>query len=275
MFDFLRKADEKEFEKKKKEIEDKITHGDARPIVNNSTSFAVREAYKTVRTNIMFALGDHDNCKKIVFTSASPGEGKTTTCINVATTFAQRPNTKVLLVDGDLRRPRINQSVGIKNDVGLSNLLASFCDMQTFKPQKTEFGFDCITAGSIPPNPSELLASAKAKELFDYFSNFYDYIFLDTPPVTVVTDAVLSNSFADGLVMVVRQNYTTYDIVDRAIGTLKYADSKILGFILNDVESASYKYSNKYTNKYYKEQDSYGYYYGYGSRPEPTDDKKN
>lgn len=274
MFDFLRKADEKEFEKKKQEIENKIVNAKARPIINSTTSFSVREAYKTARTNIMFALGDHDSCKKIVFTSASPGEGKTTTCINIAETFAQRPNTKVLLVDGDLRRPRVNQSVGLKNEVGLSNLLASFCDLQTFRPQKTEYGFDCITAGSIPPNPSELLASAKAKEVFDYFSNFYDYIFIDTPPVTVVTDAVISNNFADGVVMVVRQNYTTYDIVNKAISTLKYADSKILGFILNDVESASYKYGSKYTNKYYKEQDSYEYYYGYGSAPDSSKKEK-
>lgn len=257
MLDSLRRTIEDKLKLNKKVSKaSNDSYNNAKIVAGSSlASFQVKEAYKAARTNIMFALGDTGECKKVVFTSASPGEGKTTTCINMAVTFSQRPGTRVLLIDGDLRRPRIHRTLGLKNDVGFSNLLASFCEATTFKPQKTEYGFDCVTAGTIPPNPSELLASPKAAEVINTFAKHYDFIFIDTPPVTVVTDAVIANNFSDGTVMVVRQSYTKHDIINKAVNALKYADAKILGFVLNYVKTENYKYKNKYNNLYYKEQD--------------------
>ncbi len=227
-----------------------IAVGRARPVIGSDTPFVIKEAYKTARTNIMFALGDCSEGKVIVMTSAMPGDGKTTTCINIAATFAQQPGVKVLLIDGDMRRPRINRTLSLENKEGLANLLAGFCDYKTFRPQKTEYGFDCITAGTVPPNPSELLSSEKAVEIFEHFSKQYDYVFLDTPPVTVVSDAVISKSFADGVILVVREKYTSYDTIEKAVAALNYAEVKILGTVLNDVEISDYKYNYKYGGRY-------------------------
>ncbi len=252
-------------------------------ILNRKTPFIVQEAYRTARTNIMFSLaGSNDKCKKLCVTSANAGEGKTTTTLNLAITFAQT-GSKVLLIDCDLRKPRIHQYLGVVKTDGLTTILSKQKDFEDVVYHNLRPGLDCLTSGSIPPNPAELLASESMKELLDDLSRIYDYILLDTPPVTVVTDAAALSRYVSGVMIVVREGYTNHESIEQALKLLKIAHAKVLGFFVNDVEiagmgygayrnsySKSYKY--KYNYRYnYKYGYKYGYGYGYGYN---TDDKK-
>lgn len=235
-------------------------------ILHDKTPFVITEAYKSARTNIMFSVsGDKNECKRIIVTSATPGDGKTTTCLNTAITFAQT-GARVIIIDCDLRKPRIHKYLGLDKKNGLSSLLSGFITIDEAVNKNVRGTLDCITSGPIPPNPAELLSSDMMKELLDKLSAQYDYIFLDTPPVTVVTDACTMSKFVSGVVLVVRQNYTQHQGVADAVEALKFADAKILGFILNDAQTAvggygAYKSGYKYSYKY-----KYRYEYQYGDK---------
>lgn len=232
-------------------------------ILNDKTAFIIQEAYKTARTNIIFSVaGAADNgCKVIAISSANPGEGKTTTCINLAITFAQT-GAKVLLIDGDLRKPRAHQYLGVTKTSGLSTVLSK---QQTFEDvvyKDVKDGLDLLASGSIPPNPAELLSSDAMGVLIENLKEKYDYIFFDTPPITVVTDAVALSKYVDGLVIVVREGYTNHESIERTINLLNIAEAKILGFFVNDVETSNANYG-AYRSKGYGGK-RYGYGYGYG-----------
>jgi len=204
-------------------------------IINESTPFDVIEAYKATRTNIMFSLNNEKGCKKIIISSATSGEGKSTTCINIAKTFAET-GARVLLMDADLRAPRVHKYLKIANEKGLSNVLAGFDELNDCIIKRDDINFDCITSGALPPNPVELISSNAMVELFEELEKRYDYIFIDTPPITIVTEAVLLSKYATGVIIVTRQKYTMFKLVDRAINSLKFADARIIGFILNDAD---------------------------------------
>lgn len=237
-------------------------------IISNNTPFDIIESYKALRTNIMFSLNKEKGCKKVVITSATSGEGKTTSCINVAKTFAQT-GVRVLVVDADLRAPRIHKYLNLTNEKGLSNILAGFdkvddCIMKTSEPN-----LDCIIAGAIPPNPVELISSDAMKEFLSEVEQKYDYVFFDTPPLNIVTEAVILSKLVTGTILITRQKYTMYKMVERAINSLNFADAKILGFILNDaVEDSglygSYRAGGRKHGRYYK----YAYYSAYRSSAE-------
>ena len=248
-------------------------------IVSKGAGWSVREAYKTARTNIMFALAGEEGCKKIIITSPTPGEGKTTTVLNVAITFAQT-GARVLVMDSDLRKPKVHKYLNIENEKGLTNVLGGFEKLEDCL-QKTEFGIDCLTSGQIPPNPAELLASKKMQSTLNELGELYDYIFMDSPPINVVSEASLVAKYMTGVVLVVRYKYTLHNMIEKALNTLEFADAKVLGFIFNDVEPTRYSYSTGY--KYnYRGSPSYGYSYGYGygygyeyrTRAEEARDKK-
>ena len=160
-----------------------------RPVLDENTDFLVREAYNTTRTNIIYSLGSEKGCKKIIVTSASPHEGKTTTSLNIAITFAQT-EARVLVIDADLRKPRIYRHLGLTREDGLSDLLCGLIDIDKAIKHSDAHNLDCITSGHIPPNPTELLSSSEMGNILEKLSERYDYIFIDTPPVTVVTEAV-------------------------------------------------------------------------------------
>jgi len=236
-------------------------------IIDKNTSFTITEAYKTARTNLLFTLAGNEKCKKIIFTSAEPGEGKTTTVLNMAITFAQT-GAKVLVIDGDLRKPRIHRYMEIEKDNGLSEVLVGMLDADKAVHHIQDRQIDCITAGHIPPNPVELLSSDKMCEVLEHFSEKYDFIFMDTPPVTVVTDAASMAKFVDGYIVVIRHNYTIHELLAKARDALLFAEAKILGYVMNDLKpmgGIGYgKYGN-YNNRYrYKYRYKYGYKYGYG-----------
>ncbi len=251
-----------------------------RAIIDDSSPFVVREAYKTARTNIIFSVSgmSKTGCKLIAITSANPGEGKTTSSLNLAITFAQT-GARVLVVDGDLRKPRLHRYLGIKKDIGLSTVLANQVSIEKAIHKDIRPCLDALTAGEIPPNPAELLASDAMKALIAKLSQNYDYIFFDTPPVTVVTDASALSPSVDGIVIVVRQNYTDHESLSMAKNLLDIANAKILGFIVNDAQNKRggyhygryrYKYGYRYAYKY-----GYKYDYQYGDLANHEDSEES
>lgn len=262
-----RKQSKKKYEKHKSTLQDSM-----QAILHDTTPFVITEAYKSSRTNIMFAVsGDKTECKRIIVTSATPGDGKTTTCLNMAITFAQT-GARVIVVDCDMRKPRIHKYLGLDKKNGLSNLLSGFITLDKAVNKNVRGTLDCIVSGPIPPNPAELLSSEMMQNLLDELSKQYDYIFLDTPPVTVVTDACSMSKFVSGVVLVVRQNYTHHQGVADAVESLKFADAKILGFIINDSQSVGGAYGGKGNYKYsYKYKYKYQYEYQYGDNKQNED----
>ena len=251
---------------KYKSAEQEATQTRIASLLDNTTNFAITEAYKALRTNIIFTLSDNGNkCKKLIMTSASPGEGKTTTCLNLTIAFAQT-GSKVLVIGADLRKPRLYRHLQIERKNGLSDVLCGLIPLKDAIKHCDKYGIDCITAGQLPPNPVELLASPKMGEIFDELSEMYDYIFIDTPPVTLVADATAMSKYADGVIVVVRQNYTIHETLQKARNSLDFAEAKILGYILNDVGalSGSYNSYKRYGKGSYKTYGGYGYGAGYG-----------
>lgn len=244
-------------------------------ILNESTHYSVSEAYKTARTNLMFTLAAEKGCKKIIVTSSQGGEGKSTTTSNLAIAFAQT-GVRVLVLEADLRRPKLHRYLSMHNEKGMSEYLGGFATLEEVLQHSDQYNVDCITGGNVPPNPSELLISPAFAELLEKLSENYDYIFVDSPPINVVTDPISIAKLMSGAVVVARQNYTTNEVLRQAISSLEFGEIKILGYILNaskDVPGVSKKaYKTRYG---YKQYTKYGYYasYKYGYYGKHDDDE--
>ena len=197
--------------------------------ISDKSKFAIVESYKAARTNIMFSLSADDD-KIFAITSYSKGEGKSTVSANLAISFSKMEK-KVLLVDCDLRRPNIHNIFKIENTVGLSNIIGKMTDFEETIHRDVLTNLDIITSGTIPPNPSELLCSARFVNLVKKLYEEYDYIIFDTPPVGVVSDALLLKDLVAGFVVVLRERSTTHGDIQNLLESAKLADSKLLGFI--------------------------------------------
>ena len=204
-------------------------------IINENSPFAVAEAYKSVRTSILFA-NTTEGCNVIAITSSAAGEGKTVTCINVAISLAQS-GKKVLLIDSDMRKPQIAPTLGLKSMPGLSELLSGVEELTEGGRccrQKTEYeGLEAIAAGALPPNPAELIACPRTDKLLLALSKEYDYILIDTPPCMVVTDALLYKKHVMGYVAVVRANVSKIDATGKLLERFEQIGARVIGFILN------------------------------------------
>lgn len=238
-------------------------------LLSNRSSFFLREAYKTLRTNVTFALTGEEECKVIAVTSSLQSEGKSFTAVNLAISYVQA-DKRVLLIDCDLRRPKLNRLLSLSSTSGLSNLLLhpELRDESILHSEET--GLDVILSGVIPPNPSELLGSQRMKSLLNDLRQKYDYIILDTPPVNMVIDAVVLAPQCDGVIFVVRMNQSERGAVFHAVEQLQYAQAKILGIVLNDMNMEKNGYSyGKYRRQYsrYGRYGYGGYGYGYGYSP--------
>lgn len=216
-----------------------------RQILNKNSSFAAREAYKTLRTNIRFSLRGK-GCKRISITSAMSGEGKSITLLNLAISMAE-DGQKVLLIDADLRRPAISRLLMEKASPGLSNVLAGLNTVDDAIRKEIQPNLDVLFSGDVPPNPSELLGSEKMQEVIETLSKCYDYILVDTPPVSVVSDACIVTHLLDGVLLLVRQGHSNREAVKKAVSNLELTGIKPLGFVFNGVEltkGGTYGYGN-------------------------------
>lgn len=172
-----------------------------------AVGFQIKESYKKARTNIAYSIVKK-GCKMVSLTSSSKSEGKTITAVNIAIALAQQVDTRVLIIDCDLRRPRIQSVLEIPVDKGITNYLNFECEVSDIVYTSKLDNLDAICCGTIPPNPSELLSSDNMKELIKELSKQYDYIIFDTPPIGVVIDALPIIKQTDGVVVIVRDNVT-------------------------------------------------------------------
>ena len=203
--------------------------------ITNVTNFRFVESYKTLRTNVLFAVPAKEGIKnrKIVFTSACPGEGKTTTTVNLAIALSETER-KILLIDADMRKPTVHRYFNIESRIGLSNLLSGMNTQEECVHHIEGMpNLDVIPSGILPPNPSELLgSSAMEKALLD-LEKEYDYIIIDTPPVNIVSDVLSIVGKIDGVVVVISPGKSTYPETSKAIETLKFANANIIGAVMN------------------------------------------
>ncbi len=199
------------------------------------------EAYRSLRSNIEYSSFD-DEYRVIVVTSSVPGEGKSTTSGNLAIALAQSGNS-VLLVDCDMRKPSIHKKFKISNAAGTAELLLR---KRLFEEVANKYNenLTIITAGKIPPNPSEMLASRAMTAFIEEMKKEFKYIILDTPPLQAVTDAQVLSTKADGVLLVVRAGSTKREMVLNSVDLIKKVQGKVIGTVLNGVE-------NKKNNYYY------------------------
>jgi len=216
------------FNKKKKPVQ-----AVARKLVTNvNPKSVVSEQFRTVRTNINFSMPDKD-LKTLLFTSSTPGEGKSTSAANVAIVFAQ-DGKKVLLVDADMRKPTMHYTFHTPNTTGLSNLLTRKWGLQDVVIQTEIDGLHLVTCGPIPPNPAELLGSKTMDVLLEELIASYDIVIFDAPPILSVTDAQILSNKCDGTILVLNSGSTEKASVLKAKEALVSAKANILGTILNN-----------------------------------------
>ena len=202
-------------------------------IVNEQPKSAAAEAYRTLRTNLQYAKVDGE-LKTIMYTSAGPSEGKSTTIANTAVALAHS-GKKVILVDCDLRKPVLHKIFDKKNQ-GLTNILVEHSNLNDYIQETDIENLRIVTSGPIPPNPSELLGSLKMTELLASLREQADMVLIDVPPVVAVTDASVMASQVDGIALVLDSGTVRPEMAQRAIELLTNANGKILGVILNRVE---------------------------------------
>ncbi len=233
-------------------------------ILSDKSNFYIKEAYRAARTNLSFALRDVEGCKIVAVTSAVSGDGKTTSSVNLAISIAQA-NNRVLLIDADMRKGSVRRYLDLQRTNGLSSILSGVSKVVDEVIIKTQHGFDCMTAGPTPTNPAELLVNDVTKDMLEILSKHYDYIIIDTPPVAIVSDALVLSKLVSGFVITVSEMSTTLTEINDTVKALEFSDANILGFIYNKSEVKSgYGYKYKYRYKYFGRR-YYNYYKAYAN----------
>lgn len=234
---------------------------DAKPLIGSEISFAASESYKLLRTMLEYSFADEKNCRVIGITSALSGEGKSLTAVNLALNLAQMRN-KVLLIDCDMRRPSIAAKLNMEKAPGLSGYLSGQKEINSLIRlcgiRGAEKAFHVITSGTNPPNPVELLGSARMEKMLKALREPYDYIILDLPPVCEVSDALVVAKQTDGILMVVREDHCSRSLLTEALGKLEFVDARILGVAYNCANKDGGHYGKGYYKRYYKYSDFNG-----------------
>lgn len=234
----------------------------SRSMIGRDLNFTAAEAYKLLRTNLLFAIPGENRCRIIGVTSAVRSEGKSLTAVNLSYTLAET-GKRVLIIDSDMRLPTMAKKLGLAATPGLSNVLAGLNPIsEAVQYPDARQNWAALPAGDVPPNPSELLGSQRMRKLLERLSERFDFIIIDLPPVNIVADALVVSPWIDGIIMVVRENYSDRQSVAMAISQMEPMKEKLLGFVYNGASDAGRRYGKyKHYGKYYKS--GYGYGYGY------------
>jgi polysaccharide biosynthesis transport protein len=224
-------------------------------LLDNDKRSPLAEAYRQLRTSVLLSAAGHAP-KTVLVTSCIAAEGKTTTTINLAASLAQT-GANVLIIDADMRRPRLHSVFGIPNERGLCTILAhemSEAELLSLVQKEETSGLYLLTSGPVPPNPAELIGSEQMRNLIDSLENTFDHIVIDSPPIASFTDGVLLSSLSDGVILVIHANKCSRKVVQRAQQTLQEIGAKVLGVVLNNVNSHSpdYYYYRYQYESYYK-----------------------
>ncbi|MGZ3751554.1 MAG: CpsD/CapB family tyrosine-protein kinase, partial [Mucilaginibacter sp.] len=225
-------------------------------LVSSHPRSMVAEQVRALRTNLQFVIPEPDQ-KTILFTSSISGEGKSFVSLNLGASLAMA-GKKVIILELDLRKPKLHSGLAIDNEIGLSNFLIGKADYAgVIKKISEQENYYIITSGPIPPNPAELLTNGRIKILLDYLKENFDYIVLDAPPVGLVTDAQILGAYADVTLFIVRHNYTAKNSIQKIDAFYRSGKFNHLNIVLNSIDL----------------QIGYGYGYGYGYGGYYTDDK--
>jgi len=217
-------------------------------LVSLDSRSSVAEAYRVLRTSVLLSSVDRPP-KTILITSGQPGEGKTTTVVNTAISLAQL-GAKVLIVDCDLRKPAVHKVLGLENQRGLTTLFSSGTSIDRVIQKLSIANVSVLPSGPIPPNPSEMISSAKMKRMLSALEETYDHIIIDSPPLLRVTDPVILSTMVDGVILVVHGGKSTRDVVRRTRQELSLAGARIFGVVLNNVEPGHGAYEDYYYEAY-------------------------
>jgi capsular exopolysaccharide synthesis family protein len=211
------------------------------------------ESFRTLRTNLAFSRVS-GKIRSLVVTSASPGEGKSTVAANLSISFAQN-GLRVLLIDGDLRRPRVAQLFGLRKEPGLTGLIMGEASREEITQSTWIENLYVITSGAIPPNPAELLSTARMAEVMEELQDTFDLVIVDSPPVLAAADSAILGRLSDGVLLVVRAGRTDRGAARQSLSQLRTVGARVLGGVLNDPESLLESYGAHYSGYY-----AYDYY---------------
>lgn len=243
----------KKKKRKKESDQDPVNHD---LFVHNFPKSQVSESCRAIRTNLMFMSADQP-ANRILITSPSPQEGKTTVAVNLAIAMAQS-GSSVLLVDTDMRRPRVHKAFNVRPRKGISTLVLGESTLDESIIQTDIPNLSILTCGPAPPNPAELMHTESFHRALDSLSERFERVIFDSPPIAVVTDAAILSKLVDGTLLIVKSMKTTRDAAKHAVSVLNDIEANILGAVLNDLDLSNRKYGKHYYYYYYKK---YGYYY--------------
>jgi polysaccharide biosynthesis transport protein len=243
-----------------------VSHYDSKSLMS--------EAYRNLRASVLLSSGSGHPPKVLLVVSSQSGEGKTTSSFNIAITLAQTEK-RVVLIDCDMRKPRVHRVLGMDNKKGMSSYLSGNSDLADLIQPSEIPNLFAIPAGPIPPNPAELVGSVRMKEGLESLGEEFDYIIIDSPPVLAVSDARILAAVVDGVILVIKGGETPKEAVLRAKRLLEDVHGHLIGTLLNnvDVRSADYYYYSRYY-RYDYGRHGYGYGYGYGYGHENNEEKE-
>lgn len=228
-------------------------------ITSLDAPFQYQEAFHFLRTNIKF-LAQEKECKKIAVTSSIPGEGKSTVAVNLALSLSAS-NSTVILIDADLRKPVIHTILDLEGGSagGLVDVLHDWSKINACVRTKVDDkNLYVLPSGMIYPNPTELLGSKRMGALIEKFGENFDYVIVDTPPVSIVTDAAMLSQHVDGMLMVVRQKFVTFEQATKARHNLENVNANIIGTVFNDFSMKNLDSDSGYYYNYYNQQNQGG-----------------
>ncbi len=221
-----------------------------RLVVHDDPKAVSSEAFRTLRTNLQFASPDA-KLETILITSSVPAEGKSTVCSNLAVSIVQT-GKDVILVDCDLRKPTVHKTFGLNNAVGLTSVLTGQVAVEDALQKTHCEGLSVLTAGPLPPNPTELLQSNVMQEVLKKLKLMGDQVLLDAPPVLPVADSMILSTYVDGVVLVIASRQVPREIALRAKELLQNTNARLLGVVLNQVRYSSD--GDQYYYNYYTEE---------------------
>ena len=216
-------------------------------LIKDNPSSPIAEAYRKIATNIEFSNIDNE-IKTIMITSAKQDEGKTTTICNLVMVMTELKK-KILLIDLDLRKPAVHKTFKISNKQGLTDILINKDDYKSYLHNVYQ-GLDILTTGMIPANPTEIINSKALKELIKEMSKSYDYIFIDAPPVMLVSDPITISTYSDAVILAIEHGKTEKELAKKAVESLKQVNANIIGAVLNNIPVS--KQSNYYYYRSYE-----------------------
>lgn len=229
----------------------------AKARLHSASSFSIKEAYNSIRTKLIFT-GKGEKCPVFAVTSSLSSDGKSTNAVSLAVSFAMAEQ-RVLLIDGDMRKPSIHRYFNLECRNGLSEILAGLTT--EIKLRETDVkNLSILTAGQIPPNPAELLGNKQMDALLTYVRQYFDYVIIDTPPVNIVTDACVFAEKITGYVFIAQSGKNHLRDLNDAIHALQDMNGNIVGMILNDPDNKADSHYSYHNNRYYR--DDRRRYYG-------------